>query len=155
MQNTNPAPAQEQFQRGSAIRFINGDYVGKQGWFDASKTHTRCRYYVLIVQDGRNGASTIKATWVNKPSVSVIAEERAPTTFEEAVLQTHPDVEKAMNKLVASFAQCGIRADSTVIGRILSEKLLLANVAHAMKGHKATYRVTHWPPVDDNAEDEF
>jgi hypothetical protein len=23
-----PAPAQEQFQRGSAIRFINGDYVG-------------------------------------------------------------------------------------------------------------------------------
>jgi hypothetical protein len=122
-------------QRGAEIRFVNGKYLGKMGWFDAARTHTSLCYYVIVHKYKGNGD---KATRVGKASVRLLSEETNPVSLEEAVLQQHPDIEATMNKLVALFAQCGIQGESTEVPRILSQKLVVASVAQAMKGSKAT-----------------
>jgi hypothetical protein len=126
--------------KGKPIRFIHGTYNRKTGWFDTAKVHTSCCFYVIIdMGEGRD-----YATRVSKNSVSVIADEILPANYVEAVLQEHPDVEAAFDKLVTLFAACGIQGESPDITRILSEKLIAAGVKQDMKGNMAVWRHTDW-----------
>jgi hypothetical protein len=124
-------------QRGVEIRFVNGTYLGHIRWLDDARTHTTFCFYVIVQNFKGNGD---KPTRVGRASVRLLSEEKDPVSLEEAVLQQHPDIEATMNKLVALFVQCGIQGDSTEVPRIVSQKLLAAGVAQAMKGSKATWR---------------
>jgi hypothetical protein len=120
-------------KKGEAIRFIGGTYSKANkstmtGWFNASKEHTPCMYQVIV--DLGNGKE--KVTKVMKESVRIVSEEAGPTCFEEAVLQQHPDIDKAMDKLAQELAKCGVHAQSNEISRILSQKILNAFVAQSM-----------------------
>jgi hypothetical protein len=134
-------------ERGSAIRFVAGKYEGRTGWFNMANAHTTSMYYVIVTM-GENGEE--KNTRVRKASVIAVADERVPVSYEEAVLQQHSDIDVAMNKLVASLAECGIQGGSTEITRILSAKLIAACVAQQMRGSKATWRYTT-TTEEDNA----
>jgi hypothetical protein len=134
--------------KGAAIRFVGGAYSGQTGWFDTAKEHTKCWYWVII----QNDKGKDKHTHVTRESVRVIANESVPHFLEEAVLQQHPDVEAAIDKLVALFAQCGIQGESEVITQIISAKLVEASIRQDMKGSKATWRTTKWPIGQDEED---
>jgi hypothetical protein len=80
-------------ERGAAIRFVGGKYNGYTGWFNVARAHTKCMYYVIVTM-GENGWE--KNTRVPKSSVLAFVDERAPVSFEEAVLQQHSDIDVAM-----------------------------------------------------------
>jgi hypothetical protein len=125
---------------GEAIRFSGGKYKGETGWFDALRpSHPKMMYNVIV--DREDGAIITK---VKKESVKVIANDTIPVTAEEAVLNQHPDVEEAMDKLVAKLARCWIRPESTDIHRIFQNKLAEAWSAQTAKGGNALWRYTEF-----------
>jgi hypothetical protein len=90
---------------------------------------------------------------VTKENVRVIVNKSVPHFIEEAVLQQHPDVEAAIDKLVALFARCGIQGELQVITQIILAKLVEACIRQDMKGSKATWRTTEWPIEQDEEDD--
>jgi hypothetical protein len=119
--------------KGEEIRFVAGNYIGETGWLNAAKRHTKLKYYVIVDLDDEE-----KATLVWKTSVKLSSEEVAPTSFEEACLRQHPDIDAAFDQITKLLAACGVGRDSDEIPRIMSKKLLEACVARDVKGNKAS-----------------
>jgi hypothetical protein len=80
--------------KGEEIRFVAGNYIGETGWLNAAKRHTKLKYYVIVDLDDEE-----KATLVWKTSVKLSSEEVAPTSFEEACLRQHPDIDAAFDQI--------------------------------------------------------
>jgi hypothetical protein len=128
------------FGKGEEVRFIKGKYVGKNGWLNSGKKPTPCYYYVIVLLEAGKEVSTR----VLKTSVSIIANEETPTNFEGALLQQHPDLETAMDKLCDELAKCGLSAASVEMPNIFMKKLSKAINAQNGLGNKAKWRHVYW-----------
>lgn len=109
------------FRKGTQIKFIGGKYQGHTGWCDPSKKSTT--HYVPVIIKISNEEEI--ATRVKKTNVSTNLHEE-PNTYEEALLQQHPDIEATMNKLVIALAKCRIDSVEEVM-QIFEKKLVDAN----------------------------
>lgn len=125
-------------QKGDSIRFKSGSYRGRTGWLDADKGSTERQVYVCV--DMGN-----KEFWTRVSKESIAPPYEQPSTFEEAALQQHPEIERMMDKLVRDLARCGINGGSAEIAKIFDRKLHLANAKQAEKGSKATYWHVEYP----------
>jgi hypothetical protein len=123
-------------EKGETIRLVGGKYEGKTGWLNASKTpHPPLYWYVIIAEKDDKE----RITRVRRTSVKLASEEVEPTSYEEACLRQHPDIEAAMDKLARDLAKCSV-GNSQEISRLVQKKLAGAIVAQRMQGNKASWR---------------
>jgi hypothetical protein len=87
------------------IRFTGGKYVGKNGWLRRSKHLCGERKVYVLVDLGTNDA--VKKTYVNIEYVDGRAGE--PTSYMEALMQQHLNIETTMNDLCKKLARFDIR----------------------------------------------
>jgi hypothetical protein len=137
---------------GERIRFIRGTYVGKTGWINNSKKETAKMVYVIVeLEDG------LKETRVAHASIARPAAE--PTSYGEATLQQHPDIDGMMDKLVCQLAKCHMSTQASAVNsafkttEIFCNKLFQAIATQQALGDKATWRHVHYEEEDSNLED--
>jgi hypothetical protein len=121
--------------KGEPIRFVRGLYKGKTGWLNKEKGSTECQFYVIVSMANNK----IKRTRVNKESVAAPRDEMAPSSYAEALLQQHPDLEEKMDILCRELAKCKIQKDAAGIYKILNRKIEEA-IKRQSKKSKAVYR---------------
>lgn len=134
-------------EKGQAIRFVKGTYAGQTGWYN-SVNNTKSGIYCSVIVPMKSGAE--KATRVLKSSIR--APFADPTTFEEAALQQHPDLELAMINLAEMFVQCGVTR-STEAMKLLDAELTEAYSRFKLLGNKARYRGVDFHPDNEDQED--
>ena len=106
--------------------------------------------YVVVQKSSK--VSYTKWTRLPKTSVKLVSELEEPSSYEEAILDQHPDIDEALDKVMAELAKCKISTimgDSDEITRILLEKLELAQAHQRAKGNKAMWRDVEWPLPED------
>jgi hypothetical protein len=122
------------------IRFTGGKYVGKKGWLRRSKHLCGERKVYVLVDLGTNDA--VKKTFVNIEYVEQRAGE--PTSYIEALMQQHSDVEISMNDLckkLARFDICGTRK-AAILQKFATRLDTAINRQEAMGRH------ANWKRVD-------
>jgi transcription antitermination factor NusG len=123
-------------EKGDEIRLVKGKYEGQQAWMNKAKKPTKCYYFVIVVDDD----GTERATRVLKGSARIIAQEPTPTSYEEAVIQQHPDIERAIDKLCELLVECGINKHSDKLARILETKIEEAKATQDSLSYRAKWR---------------
>ena len=111
---------------GHRVRFMGGTYKDQKGWLNTAKEPTKNKYYVIVEPDlpARNYE---KATCVLKTSVKILSAETLPRSWEETLLDQHPDIDRLMDKLAANLALCRIDPNSS--GNEIS-RLFVNKIAH-------------------------
>jgi hypothetical protein len=127
---------------GQRIRFIRGTYEDQKGWLNANREATKCKYYVIVEPDPPNRLHE-KETFVLKTSVKFINAQTKPTTWEEALLNQHPDIDQQMDRLAADLVMCRINSGEE-ISRILVEKIADEQNKVQALGSDAKYKDVHW-----------
>jgi hypothetical protein len=124
--------------KGGSCRFIRGKYCGLQGWLNADKPKTRCYTHVII---NKPDGSAFKEyhTKVRHESLRT-GNVPTPTTFEEAILQQHPDIEQMIDKLAKELARCHLAHTSQPMLAIINLKLSKHINAQSSKGNTASWR---------------
>ncbi len=125
--------------KADTIRFLGGRYAGKTRWLRHSKRKRGQFYYYVFVD---LGDSTVLKTYVEIDNVGP-AEMPEPTSYAEALLQQHIDIEATMNTLARQLATCSIQDGNTQgeISLIFTKKLHDAIIKQEKKGPKARYRI--------------
>ena len=121
-------------QKGSEISFIKGTYVGLTGWINASRAPKNGYGYVIVKKTSDNEE---KCTRVKKSSVRKIP--GAPSSYEEAMLLQHPDIQRQLCQLATMLASCDINDDTEIV-RLLKVELRTAQSYQAELGHRARWR---------------
>jgi hypothetical protein len=143
--NTSTVPT-----KGHHIRFVKGTYAGRNGWIDSSRKKGKSNYrHVIVAADPEDQDSQEKCTRVK--ITSFCDPHPIPSSFEEAALQQHPDIEVAMIKLAEMFTQCSI-SDYNGVMRLFANELDKAKKIQRKQGNKARYREVHW--VEPEMEDD-
>jgi hypothetical protein len=75
-------------QKGDPIRFVKGKYLGNVGWINTGKKKTKSGTYCYVIVRLENEE---KETRVKRSSYR--ERQVPPKTYEEAILQQHPDIE--------------------------------------------------------------
>jgi hypothetical protein len=123
--------------KGEAIRIKKGTYIGKTGWIDADAKVLDTMVWVYV--DNWNGdGRSIKHTKVKKSSIS--QKDREPTTYAEAVIQQHPDIDATLDKLCLDLAMCNIHKDEKGIMELVHQRLGKATDEHNKLGYKKKIR---------------
>lgn len=128
--------------KGSEIRFVKGTYAGMHGWIDKDKKKKKGSAYRNVIVDYKakdgDDEDGIYQTRVKESSYRKLWTQ--PKTFEEAALQQHPDIEKAMITLAEMFAQCGSDLSNDGVLQLFHEELTRAKAHIKGLGSKARYR---------------
>jgi hypothetical protein len=123
--------------KGREIRFVRGTYKGCTGWLDsANKTK---KDWVWVVVDDKDYEEEVHArVWKS----SVRESHKAPTTWAEAAVQQHPEIEFAIIEVSCMFATCTNLDDTTFlsVGNLLGKEIKLAQ-QHVGNEIKKTTRV--------------
>jgi hypothetical protein len=130
--------------KGDEIRFIRGSYKELNGWLDtANKCKRKSKFIWVVVNDEDYDEEIHTKVWKS----SVREKKKAPTTWAEAAVQQHPEIEDAVIEVARLFASCLITDEKSVIELIGSEIRLAQKENSTMT--KQTVRV-----VEYSAEDE-
>ena len=127
--------------RGEEIRFVRGKYIGYTGWknLDGDETAVSIAVIVHEYKDKKNGSTSNKTATVRKESVKSKVQP-APKSRAEAIMQQHPEIEQAMEKLARQLAKCELRPRSTAIQNIFATKLQDATARQIAMGNRATWK---------------
>jgi hypothetical protein len=130
---------------GQRIRFIRGTYEDQKGWLNANREPTKCKYYVIVEANPPDRVHE-KETFVLKTSVKFINVQNEPTTWEEALLNQHPDIDRQMDKLAADLVMCRFdyQQSGEEISRILVEKIADEQNKVQALGSNAKYKDVIW-----------
>jgi hypothetical protein len=108
-------------ERGKEIRFTRGTYKGCVGWLDkANKAKRKSKMIYVIVEDQDYGEEVHTRVWRS----SYRERHKVPTTWAEAAVQQHPEIEDAVFETARLFASCRISGDEnekTVMDFIATE----------------------------------
>ena len=126
---------------GDAIKFVGGTYVGHDGWMDPKRSATKMKFPMIVSL----GEGATKTTMVLKENVELVRDIQPPRCLEEAVLQQHLLLNKAMNALVKQFAQCGLESPNTMAA-IFKVRLQRAIDKQRNLGPKAWLRPVVYDP---------
>ena len=91
-------------QKGPAIKLIAGKYSGCTGWINSALQHSDC-YIPVIVIKKRGEVAYKKLTKVKHENYVLLAAVK-PTSYEEAMLDQHSDIDALLTKLVRKMAEC-------------------------------------------------
>lgn len=122
----------EDSRMGRQVRiFNNRHYKGKQAWLNRSKGKkgiTGSMVHLLVALVNKDGNSYLHETMLSKKGVYIM-KDTIPTSFEEAVLQAHPDVEKEMDGLAEKLALHRITENNNIdrMGTIFCKKIVDAS----------------------------
>jgi hypothetical protein len=90
------------YSKGDEIRFFNGQYEGRMGWLNSSKSVSGNRIPVIVDMGGGKEKATSVSVWScskhHPPN---------PTNFMEAVFMQKPSVEKLAKKLAKELSILG------------------------------------------------
>ena len=126
-------------QRGEAIRFTTGKYKGRTGWVNSSKPKTAKMMSVIV--DLGNGVT--RDTRVRQTSVA--APFGPPKSFQEALLQQHPDIEELIDKVASKLAKCTINEESLEpFTEFFGRRVKKACERQEALGNKATWLNVEW-----------
>jgi hypothetical protein len=127
--------------RGEVISFVRGKYIGYTGWknLDGDKTAVSIAVIVHGYKDKKNGSTSNKTATVRKESVKSKVQP-APKSRAEAIMQQHPEIEQAMEKLARQLAKCELRPRSTSIQKKIATKLQDATTRQIAMGNRATWK---------------
>ena len=125
-------------KKGDKIYFCGGKYFGLRGWINNSKDSTEFYMYVLVDL----GEGEIKATRVLKENIGVGRSKKgSPDTFQEAIFEQHPDIEKVMKLLARELARCDLSViDAQETTEVFGGMLLNAVFKQSLLGNKACFR---------------
>lgn len=134
--------------KGEEIIFVGGKYQGKRGWIDGAKARTAARVHVIVDLGDEK-----KHTFVAPESVKSITVLEDPSSFEEAMINQHPDMDQLLTKLARLMVSCRCGEQSAaVVGDLLREKIKYQRTKQAMLGNKAKWRDVYFPSAEERAE---
>ena len=123
--------------KGEPIKFVKGGYVGEAGWMHTDKGFTAKMAYVVVEKSEK--VPYTKWTRVKKTSIVLLSDYEEPESFEEALLDQHPDIDAALDKVVAEIVKCklsNILGDSDEIVRIFFTNSRMRNAINVPKATK-------------------
>jgi hypothetical protein len=116
-----PRKEKKQPTKGNEIRFIRGTYKGCTGWLDtANKSKKKSKTIWVVVNDEEDDEYNEEIhtkVW----RTSIREKPKAPTTWAEAAVQQHPEIEDALLEVARLFATCEIADENSVIALIGTE----------------------------------
>jgi hypothetical protein len=134
-------------KKGTAIKIVDGKYKGYWGWIDTSRDATAC-FVPVIVSIKKGSAVAEKKTRVVHENYMLITEVKKPTTYEEAVMAEHSDIDALMRQLVKKLAECenigAVGEAGNNVAGIFLDRLGKAIAAQNNKGEKARWRRVKW-----------
>jgi hypothetical protein len=143
-------------RRGEEIRFVAGTYVGYKGWIDNSRELTPASFPVIVHAFKKKDGSTVdKATTVRRTSVRS-ADISTPTSYAEAVMQQHPKIDHAMEKLCRQLAKCEMSDLGTSEYSVLlmfTAKLQGAVAKQLSLGGDAEWKRVRYAPGSEQLDD--
>jgi hypothetical protein len=126
--------------KGPKIKMIcGGANKGKVGWISAESTHTELSYRVIFAEN-ENAIRIVRRT-----SVKILPNHEVhPSSYEDALIEQHEDIDLALDKVCAELAKCGITAPTPRLMSIFMERVRNAHSKQQSKGNKALYRHVEW-----------
>jgi len=125
---------------GSPIKFIGGKYAGKTGWINLARGKegfTNHRVHVILDEPR-------KCACVKKNSIGPSSEGKT-LSYEEAILDQKPFINKLMNKLAHELAKANVNNSSMAIfGDLLAYKIAF-ELEMMQKNPKASYYKIDFP----------
>ena len=105
-------------EKGKETRFIRGTYKGCVGWLDkANKSKKKSKMVYVIVDDQDYEEEVPTRVWTS----SFRDRHKTPTTWAEAAVQQHPEIEDAVIETARLFASCMISDEKAVMDLIAQE----------------------------------
>jgi hypothetical protein len=125
------------------IRFVRGTYKDLTGWLDkANKSKRKSKMIWVIVNDEDYGEEIHTRVWR-----SLIRErQKVPTTWAQAAVQQHPEIEDAVIQVARLFASCSIADETSVIELIGNESKRAQTENSSLT--KQTVRVVRFPNLE-------
>ena len=148
------APKREA-KKGKRILFIAGSYDGLKGWIDLGQDEMPKMIGVIV--EGKRPGDELKVTKVKQSSVRDVSARKNAESYEEALLEQHPDIEALMEKLARELARCEITGKGESANEILSlvkKKIQKAYNNQSLLGQKARWRKVKWDDILDLDDDE-
>ena len=134
-------PSNFESKKGSPIQIVRGGHSGCSRWIDKSRYTSNC-FTPVIVKKG-NQEQEIQ-TKVKHENYILNTELKVPTTYEEATIQQHADINELLNKLVRKMAECELAGatdtSQKIISSIFLSRLRKARQRLDVKGSKARWR---------------
>jgi hypothetical protein len=130
--------------KGTPIKIIGGKYAPANGWLDNSRNPTECFTAVIVTVMKGGRSKKEKATRVLHENYVLRTELKAPTSYEEAMMDQLSDVDLLMNKMVKKMAECELISANGQSAKNLTT-IFLAHLEKAIdrqstKGGKAKWR---------------
>lgn len=94
--------------------------------------------FYVIVQEQDGNTTTTRVMRESIARTNSAGRTKKPSSFEEACLQQHPDIDKMMDKLVEKLAMCQVKPQEKIV-EIFLEKMKMANLKQLSKGNKALW----------------
>ena len=139
--------------KGAEIRFVKGTYKGRHGWLDSSRIKCKTSPYRHVIVASKDPNERDLVTRVKECSYRMPF--WAPTSYKEAALQQHPDIETAMIQLAKMFIEIGIN-DTDGAHRLFDAELFKQFNLAKEKQSRVRFRHVEWPmpagrqPSDDS-----
>jgi hypothetical protein len=119
-------------EKGGKIRFVKGTYVGKTGWY-AERGMTSHQVYVIVDMGDEQLEARVNQDSVRRDSV--------PSSYLDAALQQHHELEALMGKLVLLLARCKIEGKHAQdASSFFLARLVEANETQQALGDKALWK---------------
>ena len=104
--------------KGDKVCFICGSYEEPNGWLDTANKCKKKSKFIWVVVNNKDYEEEIHAkVW----KILVRKRQKAPTTWAEAAVQQHPELEDAVIEVAQLFASCLITDEKSVIELIGNE----------------------------------
>jgi hypothetical protein len=135
--------------KGAPIHISSGKYVGMNGWLWLGKGHPPKQTYVVIIYE----CNKEKGVCVNNGNVGPPL--APPKDFVDALLQQHPVIDQALNKVCKMFAKCQLNGSEEALQKKILERMAAAYAQQLAEGEKATwFGVDYQDEEQDNYQDE-
>ena len=116
-------------KKGEPIRFVRGTYKGETGWMDrANKKSRRSKKNtkIWVIVDEINDDET-EGIHTQVEQTSVRNAHTQATTWAEAAVQQHPDLESKIIEMTRHFAACDIEGHQDGVLALVGRELEDAN----------------------------
>jgi hypothetical protein len=132
--------------KGAAIRFQSGKYLGLTGWFDKSRTQPPVKFHVIVDKGNDKGFYT------SVPRSSVALPFSKPKNEVENAVQQVALIEKHMSALCQVLVRCHISRMTPELIELLNTKLLEADMQNEGTKSKPSmvYDIKRFDDDDDN-----
>lgn len=125
--------------KGAPIKFTGGNFKGRYGWIDTSRPRKPKMQPVIVNMVEEGYENITRCMIVNYILMSDVND--VPTTYVEAMLQQHPDIDDMLFKLCREMAMCSVDEHTAdQVYDVLNERIKQAKGEQDRLGHDARWR---------------